>query len=93
MLRGVFVYGYNLGMTTNETPRATAITDLAADLDVDPIAACMDVIDGMDTTSTRLHVLIAASFTSDDDGDDMVHEIEHALLECDGTGDDCPWTA
>lgn len=75
---------------TTETLRAAAIADLAADLDMDPISAAFDVVDMVSSDRTPLHVLIATSFTTDDDADDMIHEIEHALLECDGT--DCPWT-
>jgi hypothetical protein len=78
-------------MTTNETPRATAITDLAADLDMDSVDAMYDVLDCVSTDATPVHVLIAASFTSDDDGDDLLHEIKHALAMCDDT--DCPGVA
>jgi hypothetical protein len=34
--------------------------------------------------------LIRSSFSGDDDGDDLIHEISHVLLECDG-GNDCLW--
>jgi hypothetical protein len=74
-------------MTTNETPRAARIADLAADLDIDPLTAVTQVADRLAFTMTPLHAMIAAEITTDDDADDLFHEIEHALLMCDDT--DC----
>ena len=38
-----------------------------------------------------IHDLIRSSFTTDDDFDDLRHEIEHAMGECDGTDEGCIW--
>lgn len=82
-------------MTELPTDRARMILALA-DLDVvdpaDLIEICYRVqeMPGTAVITNALQVAITASFTTDDDFDDMLHEVYHALDECDG-GEDCPW--
>ncbi len=79
--------------TPNDIPRAVAICTLAASLDVTDVRdAVMDVIDMVPNSvyPVALLDLIRASFQSDDDGDDLMHEIDHETGACDDDPD-CIW--
>ena len=54
------------------------VTRLQEFLDVDMIG------DDVDKT-------IRSVFSGDDDYDDMIHEVDHALARCSDDDDDCPW--
>lgn len=79
----------------NRDDRATLILtayDLLPDPKDDIQTILMDVMDLGRTDATPVHRLVRDSFQSDDDFDDLRHEIEHALGECGDNDPDCPWT-
>lgn len=51
----------------------------------------MDVMDLGLNDLTTVHRLIRDSFQSDDDFDDLRHEIDHATGECSDGAPDCIW--
>ena len=65
-------------------------TDDKEDIQVILLEAVDGAPDGSKIESP-IHDLIRESFTTDDDFDDLRHEIEHAMGECDGLDEDCPW--
>lgn len=79
--------------TDDDFNRARRIVELAdrIGLDRDLEDVLFDVMDGGDGTSTPVHALIRESFTSDDDFDDLKHEIEHVIGDCRDGDNDCPW--
>ena len=57
----------------------------------DLTAILFEVADAGDETSTSLHRAIRARYLGDDDFDDLVHEIDHAMGKCaTELGHDCP---
>lgn len=81
------------GNDDDDLARARAIVELAdkINLDRDIQEVTFEVFDLGDTDSTPVHRLIRDSFQSDDDFDDLRHEIEHVLGDCRDTDPDCQW--
>lgn len=77
------------------TDRATLILtayDLLPDPKDDIRTMLFEVMDSGLDDRTPVHRLIRDSFQSDDDFDDLQHEIEHALGDCHDGDLDCPWS-
>lgn len=51
----------------------------------------MDVMDLDMGDASPIHRLVRDSFQSDDDFDDLRHEIDHAMGECSDDNPDCIW--
>lgn len=75
--------------------RILAAYDLLPDTDDKPDIQeiLYDVMDGQGQydDASSIHRLVRDSFQSDDDFDDLEHEIEHAMQECTDDNPDCPW--
>lgn len=75
------------------TTRAQEIITLAAELGMtdELVNTMFAVSDNPHNLPTRLHSEIRARFTYDDDFDEFMHEIDHALGICSDAGHDCMW--
>lgn len=74
------------------TDRATRIVELAEATGVaDNLDEILYWVSNMGELTTDLHRLIRDSFSSDDDFDDLMHEIDHLYGDCTEGDDDCAW--
>lgn len=82
-------------MTTNNTPRAQAIliaAHAAGMTDQELITRLQEFIDqDFDVIGNDVNKTIRANFSSDDDYDELIHEIDHALNVCNDDDPECMW--
>lgn len=80
---------------TNPTARASAIMIAGHAMQMTDQEILTVAIDFLDIPNednlTDLQRTIRASFSTDDDFDDMIHELDHAMGNCTDDDPDCVW--